>query len=193
MKNINVNNVNIPTLIIDMELGAPDKIRQQWALEAYNHNDMSYKTRVDAQMSSYFIWEKTPKYNKLLQRIEQTANTIYKDKYKLDQRLGYKLVEAWTAIYREGDHAAVHKHDGVNISFVYYIDVGENTTPLEFQYSDFVLEPKNDLLVMFGSNVYHAVPKHKGRDRVVMAGNLITYHLEEPTIPYNGDNWGYKP
>jgi len=163
--------VKSPTTIATYKLGAPKYIREKWAKEAYNYNSNDYKTNVKGQMSSYTVYGETNTYNKLLDKITEI---IHKNQNYI-RPIGdaaFQIFNAWTAIYRENDYTIDHHHASSCISFVYYIKVGSKTSPLIFPQCQFQVEPEDDLLVIFDSTLVHNVPRHKGQDRIVLAGNV---------------------
>ena len=168
MYNIKHYDLNIPTTVITLELGAPIELREEWAKRAYNLNHFSYKSNVKAQMSSYHIWAETKVYNKLIDNIQILINHTCKNK-PLNKY--FKIEEAWSAIYREGEYVISHDHSPCLFSFCYYIKCGKPTTPLVFDQLDWRVDPKEDMLIIFPSNLWHSVPPHKGTDRIMISGN----------------------
>ena len=73
--------------------------------------------------------------------------------------------------YEKGNHAVKHNHWPATLSGVYYIDVEENSSPIIFE-NNFVIKPKNGMLLLFPSIVNHEVPPSKGK-RIVASINLL--------------------
>lgn len=162
-----------PTIIGDFQLGVPIELRNKGATEAYNLKKESYRTNLQSQMSSYHVWNETKVYDTLLNDIQAKINQEYRKQQGIEESFKYHIDEAWTAIYKEDEYALSHKHDGFTISFCYYLKVGKSTTPLIFDQLLFNITPKDDMLLIFDSNLIHSVPPHKGEDRIVLAGNCI--------------------
>ena len=82
--------------------------------------------------------------------------------------------DCWGAIYREGDYTIMHNHWPQLWSFVYYVNCPSGSAPLVFdkEVSKYSVEPKTGLMVMFPGWVNHSVPKHEGKERIMVAGNL---------------------
>ena len=85
-----------------------------------------------------------------------------------------KLTDSWGSIYKEGDYTISHTHDPAYLSFVYYLTDSPNT-PLIFPRNNLSLLPKVNDLIIFPGNLFHEVPQHKGKDRVIIAGNATAY------------------
>lgn len=173
MITINNHHLSCPTVITKLKLGTPIKTREKWAEEAYKLDYFSFKTNLQAQMSSYHIWTETKVYNDLLDLIQNTINNTEFNNNHIKNNVTYNISEAWSAIYREGNYANSHCHKFCQKSFVYYIKVGDNTSPLIFDHCNFGIEPQDDLLVMFDGHLEHSVPPHKGQDRIILAGNCL--------------------
>jgi len=80
------------------------------------------------------------------------------------------VYQLWAAVYNYGDFAHKHTHNPSTLSFVYYVEAPEGSSPLVFD--DFEVLPQNGLCVIFGGNVSHHVPKNKCNGRKVIAGNF---------------------
>ena len=181
MNNIQHYHLNIPTKIITLELGAPIELREKWAKKAYDLNHFSYKTNLYSQMSSYHVWAETKAYDELIDNIQIAINNLYKENKPANKY--FKIHETWSAVYKEKEYALSHNHSGREISFCYYIKVGETTAPLIFDQLHWELEPKEDLLVIFSSKLIHRVPPHVGEDRILLAGNCILVDENELNTP----------
>lgn len=171
---INRYHIKTPTEVITTTLGIPKDYRQQCIQEAYKIGDSIDReknyTNVKAIMSSYEIWTESDLYNPLLDKILH----IVKDKIytKINQDLKYDILNAWTAIYKEGHYTIKHTHIPSTISFVYYLKANDFSSPLIFEDCKFEVKPHDDLLVLFPSYLPHSVPIHKGEDRICLAGNI---------------------
>ncbi|MAA58445.1 MAG: hypothetical protein CL855_08315 [Cryomorphaceae bacterium] len=82
-------------------------------------------------------------------------------------------VEIWGAIYNKGDYAVPHTHgDGEIVSFVYYVNCVEGSSPLIFSEINQTYKPKNGLCIMWNGNERHEVPPNEFDNRVIIAGNF---------------------
>jgi hypothetical protein len=89
--------------------------------------------------------------------------------------------DMWGIVYEGNsqDHAVTHSHHWWNVSFVYYVDVGNDTSPLVFDDYNLEVKPKNSMLVLFDARAKHHVLPYKGKDpRVVIAGNIEVLKLD---------------
>lgn len=94
----------------------------------------------------------------------------------------YQIINLWGAIYKHGDHTALHKHLGSPVgmggmSFVYYAQADDsNTAPLRFPTIEHSISPTTGQLIIFPSWLTHYVPEYQpldGRERIVLAGNVV--------------------
>ena len=126
--------------------------------------NMSYKTNVQASMTE---WEVETKGVKILG--EWITEDILGSAYKQ-----YKMIlsNVWFAKYSKEEYTRSHAHLPAVFSFVYFIQSPSGSSPLVFTYSKKEIEPKEGLLVLFPSVLYHQVPPNKCDDRIVLAGNI---------------------
>jgi uncharacterized protein (TIGR02466 family) len=102
-----------------------------------------------------------------------------------------EMANLWANINYPGDINWPHIHEG-DISGVYYVEVHKNSGNLilkSFSYNlnnkisnylsgkhDVVIEPKNDMLVLFDANCWHAVSKNNSKKpRISISFNLKIY------------------
>jgi hypothetical protein len=77
-------------------------------------------------------------------------------------------------IYGEGDYAIPHHHLPSFFSFVYFVKVSENSSPLMFSASSTYIKPENGKLILFPSHLKHYVPEQIGCDeRITISGNIL--------------------
>jgi|TARA_B100000035_G_scaffold4750_1_gene4253 hypothetical protein len=76
----------------------------------------------------------------------------------------------WVNMYDEGDYTLEHIHLPAPFSCCYYVDVEDNCSPINFP-PDLQITPKNDMLLVFGGNLYHEVPPTRGK-RILISINL---------------------
>ena len=162
--------VKSATEIITTTLGMPEDYKQRCVQEIYKIGDkQGQKTNVKAIMSSYWIWKETDVFNPLLDKIKEKVYVAFPI---LDSRFKYGLQDCWGAVYKNGHYTVSHSHIPSHISFVYYLKSNIGSSPLNFDGCDFNIQPYDDLLIIFPSYLLHSVPKHKGEDRVCIAGNM---------------------
>lgn len=172
---IHVHHIQSPVEVITLSLNIPQEYKYKCIEEVYRLGDtMNNKTNLKCIMSSYNIWNESQVFNLLLDNIYKTIDKISRSSQLIDKDISstFKMVEAWSAIYKEGHYALPHSHKPYQISFVYYLKSNGNT-PLVFNNSKFEVIPMDDMLVIFPSYITHNVPKHIGKeDRICIAGNL---------------------
>ena len=124
----------------------------------------SDNTNVKAWHSHFDTHVKEPKFNILIDRVMDASKDFINIKCNL------YLLNFWVMEYEKGNHAVKHNHWPATLSGVYYIDVEENSSPIIFE-NNFVIKPKNGMLLLFPSIVNHEVPPSKGK-RIVASFNL---------------------
>lgn len=141
---------------------------------------------VNAKMTNWNLTIDYPPFNKLGTDICQ--NYVYD--YLLSVHGNYedvtkqKLIvsDMWGIVYEGNgkDESVSHSHHWWNTSFVYYVDVGDDTSPLIFDdYDNLTIQPSNSLLVLFDSKARHHVPPYTGEtSRIVISGNIEILKLE---------------
>ena len=95
--------------------------------------------------------------------------------------IGIKLEtkEVWGGIYGQGESAAPHSHQPYIWSWCYYVKAPEGCSPIIFprhqldeKGKDEIIQPKDDMLVVFPGSKVHKVPKSEIKEeRVMIAGN----------------------
>ena len=124
----------------------------------------SDNTNVKAWHSHFDTHVKEPKFNILIDRVMDASKDFINIKCNL------YLLNFWVMEYEKGNHTVKHNHWPATLSGVYYIDVEENSSPIIFE-NNFVIKPKNGMLLLFPSIVNHEVPPTKGK-RIVASFNL---------------------
>lgn len=84
-------------------------------------------------------------------------------------------VDIWGAIYNKGDYADQHNHGNASISFVYYVNAVEGSSPLIFSDSNEIYKPESGLCIAWNGNETHEVPPNKCDNRIIIAGNFYSH------------------
>jgi hypothetical protein len=171
---INSHYLNFPTQIWELQLGIPQNYKRECIKEIYRLGDsMNQTTNVKAIMSSWWIWKESKIFDLLLEKISTImTDKLYPSLKDYDNRVKLEIVEAWSAIYKKGHFTDPHGHKPNHFSFVYYLKSNGNT-PLIFSDANFHINPIDDTLIIFPSNIIHTVPIHKDEeDRICLAGNF---------------------
>ena len=160
-----------PIDIITCQLGIPPSYKRECIDEILKLGDSQNKnTHVKASMSYWHIWNHSPVFNKLLDNILDFINKNYPNE---NNQYKFEFRQVWGATYKKGEFADKHMHLPARVSFVYYLKETKNPTPLIFSNNDLKIFPKDDLLVVFPSQIFHKVPpKLDNEPRICLAGNL---------------------
>ena len=105
----------------------------------------------------------------------------------LPQTSGWKILvdNSWLARYREKEFTQKHNHYPAPYSFVYFVKCPKGSSPLAFPTSGKKIKAEEGKVVIFPGNLWHSVPKNKGQDRIVLAGNIFA--LTEDYIEFSVD------
>tara|TARA_B100000035_G_C20941136_1_gene527594 strand:+ start:450 stop:1013 length:564 start_codon:yes stop_codon:yes gene_type:complete len=145
-------------------------------IEYRKENPKSNKSNVKAWHSHYKTHNLTNCFENINLRILYECDNILNSFNNTNDRL--LLHDMWVNMYEKGDYTDNHAHIGVKYSCCYYIDIEENCSPIKFQ-PKLEIKPENDMLVLFGANVYHEVPPTNGKR------TLIAMNLDYPSLPLN--------
>ena len=92
----------------------------------------------------------------------------------LEETTNAELYNIWGLLY--GDQGSVkwhsHKSEFPAYSFVYYINVPENSGPLMFPETKEIILPTEGNCVVFDPNLSHGVPPSNHSGRCALSGNL---------------------
>ena len=82
----------------------------------------------------------------------------------------FNLSQCWSVLYNKGDGVEKHNHFPYALSFCYYVNMPDGSSPLILE--DEVIHPKSGEVIFFLGSAYHSVPP------------LSLIHISEPTRPY---------
>ena len=130
---------------------------------------------LESNVSSVKFWHSdflthriTDAFNSINQHIINECIAIDYNFNGVKQEL--EMYDMWVNIYEKGDYSVLHNHYPGDYSCCYYVDIEKNNSPIIFP-PNLEISPKNDMLVLFNSNVYHEVPPTNGR-RICIISNL---------------------
>ena len=89
---------------------------------------------------------------------------------------GFKVSNSWLARYNKDDYTRPHSHRPSYKSFVYFVKSPKGSSPLVFTNTRKKIQPVEGIVVVFDGGIKHHVPPNKCEDRVVLAGNIVTYY-----------------
>ena len=134
------------------------------------------KTNLKCYMTSH----ECHKLSKSFKNFSDYVLSIIKDNLKC--KLNLCMTNIWGAIYKKGEYAISHDHSGDRcvFSFVYFVNVTKECSPLIFQNiekpwedNDTIIIPENGKLVIFDPKLQHYVPpQNVDHERVIIAGNI---------------------
>ena len=173
-------NTKIPIMVkkIDLDKDVVDLCIQK----IYEIGDeMNNTTNVKAQMSHPFIHmhekilrEPLSKVMDIIENEYPTDMFINEEHFKKEEYF-YFLKACWSAIYRGDDYTIRHHHLPAEISFCLYLQTDEFSSSIHFDDLNYDVIPEDNLLVVFPGYINHSVKKQKnnGKDRIMLAGNII--------------------
>ena len=91
------------------------------------------------------------------------------------QKMSYRST-LWFAKYNKDDYTRPHSHRPSYKSFVYFVKSPKGSSPLVFTNTRKKIQPVEGIVVVFDGGIKHHVPPNKCEDRVVLAGNIVTYY-----------------
>ncbi len=83
----------------------------------------------------------------------------------------FKLVHCWSVLYNEGDGVEKHNHYPYALSFVYYVNVPDGSSPLIID--DELVNVKEGEVIFFLGSTYHSVPSNHINGRCALVGNVM--------------------
>ena len=114
----------------------------------------------------------------------ELSDYIYKESLSISPAF-YKptFIDCWGGLYKVGHHAEIHDHWPALYSFVYYVNVSEECSPLVLTDCGFYyIKPKNGLLTVFPGWIKHFVPKQdSSHERIIVSGNISPKSIYEST------------
>ena len=83
----------------------------------------------------------------------------------------FKLVHCWSVLYNKGDGVEKHNHYPYALSFCYYVNVPDGSSPLII--GDETVNVKEGEVIFFLGNTYHSVPSCNVDGRCALVGNVM--------------------
>ena len=138
------------------------------------------KTNVKGDMTYWQMHTRYESFKSLLVIVVAEHLECYHDLGLVnDGKVKLYCPSMWGAVYKKGDYTNEHNHTGSRFSFTYYVEAGDNCTPIVFTNPGFMqIRPKTGDLLIWNSDYGHMVPEQETEEeRIVIAGN-INYHEE---------------
>ena len=114
------------------------------------------------------IWDPLYEWNKSNKEIPLSWTIMTKE---IEKHAKMKISEMWSINYTNGQGCKFHHHatNTTKMSAIYYLKVGDESGNLIFPDEGITIEPKENLFVMFNSNLVHGVePSLDGRICIAM-------------------------
>tara|TARA_B100002019_G_scaffold265111_1_gene254413 strand:- start:79 stop:633 length:555 start_codon:yes stop_codon:yes gene_type:complete len=129
-------------------LGVIDKLKE---------TKKSYTSNVKAWHTHFGLHLETKEFDTLINVCLDFIYEVNEKEFSLSRKsLEYECVNLWAMDYERGEYTLPHIHYPANWSFVYYVDVIPDQSPVVFE--DVKIYPKNGDLIMFHGMVEHGVP-----------------------------------
>lgn len=173
-------NVNCSIKIFDLSYNLDNEslvkniylFREKFPQSMHEYN--SKNTNVHAWHSDYG----TPTYTNILDDlIDVTKQKIKTFIYPYEE---LSVRNMWINIYQPGDRSVRHMHHFTGLSTVYFPYVENDSTPIIFDNNfekkeEISVIPKNGMLIVFPSFMFHHVPVVKEQHRISISSNLNVY------------------
>ena len=85
----------------------------------------------------------------------------------------FSIVECWGINYGKGEGVKPHNHYPYALSFSYYVNMPEGSSPLVFEYDK--VDMQEGQIIFFEGHTWHMVPGSDVSGRSVLAGNIAYY------------------
>ncbi len=119
------------------------------------------------ELQSLFDWIDT-KTVECADSIAQYTRTAYIDSPSEDKK--FSIADYWGMCYNKGSHAVLHNHWPYAMSFAYYINCPEGSSPLVLEGNE--IQVTEGRLVVFASHMDHKVDPCPVDNRFMIAGDI---------------------
>ena len=148
-------------------------------------DEINHVSNVKASMTEWRTHLKNDHFWKIANAALYLCQEGMKTKYPLE------IGDCWGALYTKGDHTLSHHHFPFVWSFVYYVKVSDNTSPILFEnvehpkdksFMTMPIYPKKGDLFIFPSVLRHSVPEQETDDERIMVAGNIWYNFKSENI-----------
>ena len=133
--------------------------------------------QMEADSYTNLVTTKRTSYNCYPKPFIDLGNWVAKT-FNYDYDWNETQIEIWGAVYNKGDYAIRHAHgneeEGNVVSFVYYVNAPEGSSPLVFPEIDQTFEPEVGLCITWDGDEEHEVPPNRCDNRIIVAGNFYS-------------------
>lgn len=140
-------------------------------------------TNVKAVMTEWLMTD-----HRCFKAVADTVESIIQEWYQQHTSLTLEtfMTTCWGSIYKKGDYSEPHRHTPALYSWVYYVKVNENTSPIQFNANPpFTYHPTSGDGVIFPGWLEHETPVQTvDDDRIIVVGNVEgTGSVTYPQVP----------
>lgn len=131
-----------------------------------------FTSNVKAWHTFPYLQKETKEFDGLIDICLDFIYEINEKEFHLPKEdLQYECINLWAMKYNTGEYALKHNHYPANWSFVYYVDVVPDQSPIIFEDVN-VVYPKNGDLIMFNGMIDHDVPPTTN-ERIAVSMNFM--------------------
>ena len=130
----------------------------------------NHETNVKATMTEWNLI--SPEIQKLKDFIIKSLKNIPLN-YRWGPSGDFEFKTLWANIYRYGEYTCSHGHIPEDLTMVYFLTAATGDAPLLLDDSKTPIYPKEGLMAIFPTYVYHSVPKHMSHhERITLSGDI---------------------
>jgi len=183
-----------PTYVFQTELNFDNKILIDCIKNSETSTPRSIRNGVQ---TNRYLHKKYNIFNKINLDIHSVLNSCIDEiliPIKTNFKIKYETKEMWANILRSGGFNIEHNHPGYFMSGVFYANAPKNSGKIFFRdprpvadwcgdsslyhllNSDYAIEPKDNMLLLFPSWLYHRVEQNNSEeDRISISFNIHKY------------------
>ena len=122
------------------------------------------------EVDDLILWVKNilPKVSFKFAQLDEDFETISQVGYDIN---AFQIKECWGVIYNKGDGVISHNHFPHTLSFIYFVNMPDDSSPLIIEGEE--MESKEGTVLFFLSNKYHEVKEISSNGRCVITGNIL--------------------
>lgn len=140
---------------------------------------INFLPQMEADSYTNLVAAKRTSYNCYPQPFMDLGNWVAKT-FNFQYDWDTAEIELWGAIYNKGHYALKHGHGDPDdpekrvVSFVYYVNAPEGSSPLVFPDINQSYEAEDGLCIHWDEDEEHEVPRNQCDNRIIVAGNFYS-------------------
>lgn len=144
------------------------------SIEKLKETEVCSVSNVKAWHTDYYLHTRTREFDSLIDTCFDFLSEINMKEHGIRKanHVKYDCLNVWVATYKKGDYTIKHNHYPFVWSFIYYVDVDPDQSPIVFE-DNKIVYPKPGQLLMFDATLDHDVPPVTN-PRTLVALNFIT-------------------